>query len=126
MTVLLSSNDILNHFQRGGGPAIFHGQYVNSKVRGRGLGNILSSISKIALPILKRVVVPHAKKALIGTASDVLSGRNLATSLKTRAKDAGKAMIKTAFQPPTNRGVGKRKNIKRRVVGKQKYRDIFN
>ena len=103
---------------------MFHGRY-SSRIRGRGLGGILANISKIALPILKRVILPHAGKAVLGTATDILKGRNVRTSLKRRAGEAGKGIVRTAVQQIT--GTPAKKMRKRKVVTskKRKYRDIF-
>jgi len=66
--------------QIGHGIPVFHGV----KQRGSGLGSVLGSIAKYAIPLILRYVVPHAKTAAIRTLSDVATNRRtLKDSLKT-------------------------------------------
>ena len=64
-------------------------RYRNNKLsRGRGLWSILSQIGRKALPFLKEWVLPSAKEYGKNVLSDVVAGRALKSSLKTRGKES--------------------------------------
>jgi len=64
-------------------------RYRNNKLaRGRGLWSILSQVGRKALPFLKEWVLPSAKEYGKNVLSDVMAGRALKASLKTRGKES--------------------------------------
>merc|ERR1712239_103206 len=64
-------------------------RYRNNKLaRGRGLWSILSQVGRKALPFLKEWVLPLAKEYGKNVLSDVMAGRALKASLKTRGKES--------------------------------------
>jgi hypothetical protein len=76
--------------QRGRGMPVFVGPYSQ---RGHGLGGILGSMGKMAMPLLKQVGKHAAKLALSTGANllgDVFQGRNFKDSLKARGGEAVK------------------------------------
>ena len=123
---LLTSKDIIHHYQSGNG--VFQGIY-HPRIRGRGLGGILASISRLALPVLKKVIMPSAGRAVMNVASDIISGQNVRTALKRRAGEAGKGIINAAIGQVTNPTAKKAKRLAKRPSQlnrrKRKYRDIF-
>merc|ERR1712105_395722 len=63
--------------------------YRNNKLsRGRGLWSILSQVGRRALPFLKEWVLPSAREYGKNVFSDVMAGRALKSSLKTRGKES--------------------------------------
>ena len=60
----------------------------NRLSRGRGLLSILSQIGRKALPFLKEWVLPSAKEYGKNVLSDVMAGRALKSSLKSRGKES--------------------------------------
>jgi len=48
--------------------------YAGTKQRGEGLGNVLSFIQKHAIPLVKRYILPHAKRAVVRTLSVLAEG----------------------------------------------------
>merc|ERR1712033_130028 len=64
-------------------------RYRNNKLaRRRGLWSILSQVGRKALPFLKEWVLPSAKEYGKNVLSDVMAGRVLKSSLKTRGKES--------------------------------------
>ena len=64
-------------------------RYRNNKLsRGRGLWSILSQVGRRALPFLKEWVLPSAREYGKNVFSDVMAGRALKSSLKTRGKES--------------------------------------
>ena len=66
------------------------GGYVESHIfqKGSGLGSVLASIGRIALPTLKKLGGYAARKALNfagDTANDVVAGRNIGQSMRKNA-----------------------------------------
>lgn len=103
---------LLTNFYLTGGGGIF----VENKpfVRGGGFADILSSIGKVALPLLKNVGKYIGKTGvalLANTAKDALDGKNLGNSLKNNAS----AALENAQYDLTQ-------NIARRLTGKRKKR----
>jgi hypothetical protein len=70
--------------QYGDGLRVFYGPYAQ---QGHGLGSFLGSLAKKAVPLLKEVG-KRALKTGLHVAKNVLSGRNLQTSINSRAKQA--------------------------------------
>ena len=122
----LSEDEIFRHFQKGNGDPYFKG-YVLPQVRGRGLGSLLSTIIRKALPVVKRTVLPaikrhvlpQAKRLAIDTSKDVLAGKSFKQSLKRRSEIAGENILASAL-------TGKRRRTKAgKYIRRRKTRDIF-
>lgn len=91
--------------------------------RGGGIFSILSGLAKKAIPFLIRNVAPEAVRMGQGVLGDVLEGRKLRESLKSRGVEALKGVGKRIA-----RGGGR---IKKRRVKQRKRKtcyknDIFN
>ena len=76
-----------NYYLTGSGVG---GVFVENKpfIRGGGFGDILSSISKVALPLLKqagRYVGRKGLSLLANTARDAIDGKNIGQALKSNA-----------------------------------------
>ena len=83
-------------------------RYRNNKLaRGRGLWSILSQVGRKALPFLKEWVLPSAKEYSKNVLSDVMAGRALKDSLKTRGKESLKYI---GSRIVTGKGSKKRRN----------------
>ena len=67
---------------------IFRRNRHNGLARGQGLLSILSQIGRKALPFLKEWVLPSAKEYGKNVLSDVVGGKTLKSSLKTRGKES--------------------------------------
>ena len=78
--------------------------------RGTGLGStLLSSLSRIALPLLKRMATAVGKRALdtwIKLAGDLVSGQNLKKAKKQRTKESGRKLLEDIIKAQTGRGKG--------------------
>ena len=119
MVALLNSKEAYNHFRPQSGGGFFRG---NLRQRGRGIGGILSSIARTALPIFKKHILPQVGKTLLATASDIASGKNIKQSVKKRTKKAGKQILRNLInKPPT-----KKRLTKRRPKYKKTPKDIFS
>ena len=67
---------------------VFRRYKPNRVTRGQGLLSILSQIGKRALPFLKEWVLPSAKEYGKNVLTDVISGKTLKSSLKSRGKES--------------------------------------
>ena len=67
---------------------IFRRYRPNRLTRGQGLLSILSQVGKRALPFLKEWVLPSAKEYGKNVLSDVIGGKTLKSSLKSRGKES--------------------------------------
>ena len=118
--------DYYNH-QIGGGLPVYIG-------RG-GLGSVLSGLFRSVVPIAKKAGKSLLKEGIrsgLGVAQDVLSGENIRTSVKRRARESGRNMLNMAIgqfsvpvaAPP---GTPARRPIKRRRTTKKSKssKDIF-
>lgn len=115
--------------------------------RGHGLGNIFGSLFRsVALPLVKRTVVPALKKAAItgvkhvgrrvaqtglDIASDVISGKKPSQAVKERASKTGRQLLLEARQRLLQSGKApKRKPVRRKTNPTRKRRrvqhDIFS
>ena len=80
--------------QAGGELPVYSGRPI---MGGYGLGGIFSSGLRMVTPFLKKVGKTLGKKALktgVSIANDVLSGKNLKTSLKENVSATGKTLLK--------------------------------
>ena len=78
--------------QRGGNIIGFRGARIQ---RGYGIGGIFKSLSRIAIPLFKqgaKAVGKRALKAATDVGQDVLEGKNVLKSLKSRGGDAVKEL----------------------------------
>lgn len=105
--------------QAGFGLPVYHGQSVQ---RGYGLGNILASAFRSAMPLLKRGISFLGRKFINTGAkvvTDVASGIPIKTSLKSRGKTAGRETVISAadeIQKMTGSGIKKRRTRKTKVI----------
>merc|ERR1712215_361703 len=95
------------------------------------MGPILSQIGKRALPFLKEWVLPSAKEYGKNVLTDVISGKTLKSSLKSRGKESlqniGKKIMGSGSRK-RKASTLKRKKLKRlrRTTHKGKRRKIKN
>ena len=103
--------------QHGGNIVGFHGGRIQS---GYGIGSIFKSLARIAISLFKRgakAVGKRALKAATEVGQDVLEGKDVIKSAKSRGEQAVSNMAETA----TNKvmvGRGRKKRIKRADPGK--------
>lgn len=120
--------------QAGNGMPYYQGMHLQ---KGYGIGGFFGKLFRTVLPFLKSGAKAVGKEALkTGTmiANDVLSGENLNTSAKTRAKQAGKVLARKALNKASDmighgRFKRKRKASKRVIRSKARKvvgRDIFD
>ena len=122
--------------QSGSGLPVYVG---NRYIRGSGLGSIFSGLLRSAVPLLKaggKHLLKEGAKAGLQVVGDVMEGRNIKDSLKTRAKATGKQLfqqavggVKRNILPPGR----SHKRIKQSRAGKPRHkkrriqpRDIFD
>ena len=113
-----------NYYARqvGAGIPVYHGGELQY---GHGLGNLLGGLFRSAIPLLKKGATALGKTALEAGADivdDVLSGQNVKSSVKKRARQAGRNLgnkaVKVARTSLSQKGGGK---VKRKPVrGKKK------
>ena len=91
---------IKSQFGRGGVLPAYKGAPIQ---KGHGLGSFLSGLFRSAVPMLSSVgrsVAKNAGKALLSTGAeilgDVLSGKNVKSSIVNRSKTAGQHLLKRA------------------------------
>ena len=93
------------------------------KQRGRGLGSIFRSISKIAKPFLSKGLKAIKQEALTSGShllQDILSGENVKSSLKKRSKETAQNLRKRALNQLTGEGLITPSFAKRRRRGRKK------
>jgi len=123
--------------QVGNGLPVFYG---GKNYRGGGIGNLLAGLGRIALPLLKtggKALLKESVNSGVNVIKDVLSGQSVASSLKTRSKEAGKRLFERALGRTTGTSPTKKKRInpqsrinprqkKKRQRNKKKETDIFS
>ena len=91
--------------------------------RGHGLGSIIGSLFKSAVPLLKRGAKTLGREALktgLNLTSDVMEGQNVKQAVKSRLKSTGQNLLQKAMDtvgPPGQRSIkraAKRKKPRRR------------
>ena len=103
--------------QIGEGLPVFHGV----RQRGGGLGSVIGSIAKYAIPLIQRYILPHAKSAALSTLADVTSGgQSIKQALKRNGvgflRNVGGDILSTAKNSnQTGRGLNRGVSRKRRV-----------
>lgn len=93
----------MRQVQHGGNLPAFHGARFQ---RGYGIGSFLKGLFRSAVPLIKDGAKAIGKTALstgLNIASDVMSGRNIKSSARTRALEARDSLKKKAIS--TARGV---------------------
>lgn len=102
--------------QVGHGLPVFIG---GRNIRGRGLGSLLGGIGRSLIPLLKsggKALLKEGARTGMQVAHDVLSGQNVKSAMKQRAKQAGKRLFDQAVGQVTGRpappGQPARKRIK--------------
>ena len=134
--------------QAGSGLPVFVG---SRHTKGYGIGNVLSGLIRLAVPVLKRTgkaVVREGLRTGIDVLSDVASGKNIKQSVQNRVKQTGSRLVKKAVRtihdndrvrsrspsppppPPPGRnryGIKRRLNTPRSQSSKKRRqnRDIF-
>ena len=101
--------------QAGFGLPVFIG---GKSYRGRGLGNLLGGIGRTLLPLLKkggRALLKEGTKTGLQIAQDVLSGREVKSSIKKRARLAGKRMLDSAVSSVVGRAAPPGTPIQKRI-----------
>lgn len=128
--------------QAGSGLPVFIG---SRHTKGHGIGNVLSGLVRLAVPVLKstgKAVLKEGLRTGIDVLGDVLSGSDIKSSVKRRARQSGSRLVKKATNklkrqlistqpPPPGR---KKKGIKRRLNNqplhstkkRRRGRDIFD
>ena len=72
------------------------GRRVGGAMMGKGLGNVFGGLLRAAAPVLKKIGTTVGKRALkagVSVASDLLGGKNIKSSLKRRAQEAGGELL---------------------------------
>ena len=117
--------------QRGNGIPVYIGG-----MRGGGLGNVLNGLFRAAVPLLKKggkAVLREGVSSGLKVAQDVLSGKNLKSSLKRHAHASGKRLYNKAigeFTAPPGQPAHKRIRksgikLKKRSKKSKSFGDIF-
>ena len=98
---------------------IFRRYRPNRLSKGQGLWSILSQIGRRALPFLKEWVLPSAKEYGKNVLSDVIEGKNLKSSLKSRGNESLKNIGKKIGQR-IMRGTRSRRRQKQHTLIRKK------
>ena len=101
--------------------------------RGHGLGSIIGSLFKSAVPLLKKGAKVLGKEALktgLNVAHDALQGENVVQSFKKQTKATGKRMLDRVTGPPGERPIKRnarqKKPRRRRTAQQNRPKDIFS
>ena len=106
----------------GGGLPVFIGGQ-----RGRGIGGIFNGLARMIIPVLKRTgktVLKEGLRSGVDVLGDIVSGQNVKSSFKKRAKQAGTRLVDQSMKslggiskhsiPPPGQSV--KKGIKRKKI----------
>jgi hypothetical protein len=113
-----------DHFlrqQRGGNIAGFRGARMQ---RGYGIGGIFKSLARYAIPLFKqgaKVVGKRALQAATEVGQDVIQGKNVKESFKSRGKQVVSDVVENAAKKVLT-GKGRKKGIKRAAPAKTPIR----
>ena len=99
---------------------IFRRYRPNKLTRGQGLLSILSQIGKRALPFLKEFVLPSAKDYGKKVLSDVVYGKPLKSSLKSRGKESLKDIGRKIGKKIMRGGASRKRNTSALTSKKKK------
>lgn len=89
--------------QIGNGIPVFSGV----RQQGGGLGGVLGFLSRYAVPLIKRYIFPHAKKAVLNTAVDLMQGGSpLKSTLKRNVKSFANDVTSDVLTRITQKGKG--------------------
>ena len=108
--VHIFNHDMYHHtlkHQIGSGIPVFSG----IRQRGGGLGGVLGFVGRYAIPLLSKYVIPHVRKALIGTAVDLITNNPIKKTVKQNIRSLAKNVGSDIVQ---NIGVQKGKGITRK------------
>ena len=123
--------------QAGHGFPVFVG---GRNYRGRGIGNILAGIGRKLIPLIKAPLIAEGVRSGLNVGMDLLSGKNLTSSLKYQGAQAGKRLLGKAMRtvnkafpppppPPRKRRIKPARRTrpapKRRKTSPGKQKDIF-
>ena len=118
--LVLNVKQLTDHYlrqQHGGNIVGFRGARIQ---RGYGIGGIFKSLARIAIPLFKRGAKAVGKRALQAATEvgqDVLEGKNVIQSAKSRGKQAAGDVAKAAANKVIV-GRGREKGIKRAATEK--------
>jgi hypothetical protein len=88
--------------QIGSGIPVFHGV----RQRGGGIGSILGSIGKYALPLVLKYIYPSARKAATSLVSDIVQKRsNFKDSLKASGKELLQGIGSSILKEQSGEGI---------------------
>ena len=94
--------------------------YAGRAMMGKGLGNVFGGLLRAAAPVLKKIGTTVGKRALkagVSVASDLLGGKNIKSSLKRRAQEAGGELLgdlaSVMSSPPKRAKKSPRKKVRR-------------
>ncbi len=127
-------NPYEDHYMKqayGGGLPVFIGGQ-----RGRGIGGIFNGLARMIIPVLKRTgktVLKEGLRSGVDVLGDIVSGRNVKSSFKKRAKQAGTRLVdqsmrsigrlsKNSIPPP---GQSTKKGIKRKNPFQNRQSDNY-
>ena len=95
--------------QQGGSIAGFRGARIQ---RGYGIGNFFKSIARFAIPLVKRGAQAIGRRALgaaVDVGHDILEGKNVKQSIKSRGIKAVKDIVHQGVKQPGSQSGGGRK-----------------
>ena len=95
--------------QQGGSIAGFRGARIQ---RGYGIGNFFKSIARFAIPLVKRGAQAFGRRALgaaVDVGHDILEGKNVKQSIKSRGIKAVKDIVRQGVKQPSSQSGGGRK-----------------
>ena len=95
--------------QQGGSIAGFRGARIQ---RGYGIGNFFKSIARFAIPLVKRGAQAFGRRALgaaVDVGHDILEGKNVKQSIKSRGIKAVKDIVRQGVKQPGSQSGGGRK-----------------
>ena len=94
--------------------------YAGRAMMGKGLGNVFGGLLRAAAPVLKKIGTTVGKRALkadVSVASDLLGGKNIRSSLKRRAQEAGGELLgdlaSAMSSPPKRAKKSPRKRVRK-------------
>lgn len=97
--------------------------------RGHGIGNILGGLFRSAVPLLKKGAKALGKEALrtgMAVAGDVLDGRSLKSSVKTRGLAASKRVARKAVSSVTASSNGNKKRKRQPTTTRNNRGNVGN
>ena len=115
--------------QLGNGDFVYSGRRYQ---KGHGLGNLLGSLFRTALPMIKNTAKTVGKELVKSSAvagqnalSDIIAGGSVKDSLKRRFVEEGQELINKRLKPNKTPSHNARPHSRRRVVAQKRHKDIF-